>query len=100
MNEALTSFPLLFGIIASTLHVVAGPDHLAAVGPLAVRAKSRSWLIGMSWGLGHVAGMLLLGLIFFFFKELFPIEFISENSERIVGLLLIIIGMIYLRLIK
>jgi ABC-type nickel/cobalt efflux system permease component RcnA len=83
----------LFGIIASTLHVVAGPDHLAAVGPLAVRAKSRSWLIGMSWGLGHVAGMLLLGLIFFFFKELFPIEFISKNSERIVGLLLILIGL-------
>jgi sulfite exporter TauE/SafE len=47
----------------------------------------------MSWGIGHVAGMLLLGLIFFFFRDLIPLEFISQNSERIVGLLLIIIGL-------
>ncbi len=92
MNESLAAFPLFFGLIASVIHVLAGPDHLAAVGPLAVRAKFRPWLIGMSWGIGHVAGMLILGLIFFFFRELFPIEFISENSERIVGILLIVIG--------
>lgn len=88
----LASFPLIFGLIASILHVIAGPDHLAAVGPLAVRAKYRPWLIGMSWGVGHVAGMLLIGAIFFFFRELIPIDFISENSERIVGLLLVVIG--------
>ncbi|MFK5854672.1 MAG: sulfite exporter TauE/SafE family protein [Bacteroidota bacterium] len=92
MAEALISFPILFGIIASIIHVVAGPDHLAAVSPLALNAKFRPWLIGMSWGLGHVAGMLLLGLIFFFFRDLIPIEFISNNSERIVGILLIVIG--------
>jgi len=92
MSEALSSFPLIFGIIASIIHVVAGPDHLAAVSPLAVRAKFRPWLIGMSWGIGHVAGMLLIGLFFFFFRELIPIDFISENSERIVGILLIVIG--------
>ncbi len=92
MNEALASFPLIFGLIASIIHVVAGPDHLAAVSPLAVRAKFRPWLIGMSWGIGHVAGMLLIGLFFFFFRELIPIDFISDNSERIVGLLLIVIG--------
>lgn len=93
MSEALATFPFLFGLLASMIHVVAGPDHIAAVGPLALRAKSRSWFIGMSWGIGHVAGMLLLGLIFFFFKDAFPIGFISENSERIVGLLLIFIGL-------
>lgn len=92
MSEALSSFPLIFGIIASIIHVVAGPDHLAAVSPLAARAKFRPWLIGMSWGIGHVAGMLLIGLFFFFFRELIPIDFISENSERIVGILLVVIG--------
>lgn len=92
MNEALASFPLIFGLIASIIHVIAGPDHLAAVSPLAVRAKFRPWLIGMSWGIGHVAGMLLIGLFFFFFRELIPIDYISDNSERIVGILLIVIG--------
>jgi len=92
MAQMLISFPLLFGLLAAIIHVIAGPDHLAAVSPLALNAKFRPWLIGMSWGLGHVAGMLLLGLIFFFFRDLIPLEFISNNSERIVGILLIIIG--------
>ena len=92
MAETFLGFPLLFGIIASFIHVVAGPDHLAAVSPLALNAKFRPWLIGMSWGIGHVAGMLLIGMVFFFFRELIPIEFISQNSERIVGLLLVFIG--------
>ena len=92
MAEALISFPLLFGVIASIIHVVAGPDHLAAVSPLALNAKFRPWLIGMSWGIGHVAGMLLLGIVFFFFRDLIPIEYISNNSERIVGILLVVIG--------
>jgi len=93
MEQIITNIPLLFGLLASIIHVVAGPDHLAAVCPLALNAKFRPWLIGMSWGIGHVAGMLLLGLIFFFFRDLFPIEFISRNSEKIVGILLIIIGL-------
>lgn len=92
MIEALIEFPLLFGLLASIIHVVAGPDHLAAISPLALNAKFRPWLIGMSWGIGHVAGMLLIGIVFFFFRELIPIEFISNNSERIVGLLLVAIG--------
>ncbi len=92
MTETLSGFPLIYGIIASIIHVVAGPDHLAAVSPLALRAKFRPWFIGMSWGIGHVAGMLLIGLIFFFFRDLIPIDFISDNSERIVGILLVVIG--------
>ena len=92
MIETLIEFPLLFGILASIIHVVAGPDHLAAISPLALNAKFRPWLIGMSWGIGHVAGMLLIGLVFFFFRELIPVDFISHNSERIVGLLLVAIG--------
>ncbi len=92
MEEAFAGFPIIFGLLAAMLHVVAGPDHLAAVSPLALNVKRRPWFIGMAWGIGHVAGMLLLGLIFFFFRELFPIDFISENSERIVGILLIVIG--------
>ena len=89
----LSCYPLLFGIIAAMAHVLSGPDHLAAVGPLAVNVRIKSWLIGMSWGIGHLVGMLLIGVLFFYFRELIPVEFISANSEKIVGGLLILIGL-------
>lgn len=91
--NSLATYPLFFGIIAATAHVLSGPDHLAAVGPLAVNVKIRAWLIGMAWGIGHLIGMLLVGVLFYYFRELIPVEFISENSEKIVGGLLIIIGL-------
>lgn len=92
MTEALSNLPLLFGFVAAAAHVLAGPDHLAAVAPLALNTKFRPWLIGMAWGIGHLAGMLVIGILFFFFRELIPVELISGYSERIVGFLLILIG--------
>ena len=92
MSESLVNFPIIFGLIAAMVHVLSGPDHLAAVAPLALNTKFRPWMIGMSWGIGHLLGMLVLGVLFFFFRELIPVEFISRYSERIVGVLLIAIG--------
>ena len=83
---------ILSGIIASSLHVITGPDHLAAVTPLAIENKKRSWGIGLFWGLGHIVGMLLIGILFLVFKEYIPVEAISQYSEQIVGLILIGIG--------
>lgn len=88
----MSQFPIIFGLVAAMAHVLAGPDHLAAVAPLALDRKFKSWMIGMSWGVGHLIGMLLIGILFFFFRELIPVDFISENSEKIVGGLLIVIG--------
>jgi len=93
MTESITSFPLLFGVIAALAHVLSGPDHLAAIGPLAVNANRRAWLIGMSWGIGHLLGMLIIGILFFYLKDFIPVEFISANSEKMVGILLIVIGL-------
>jgi ABC-type nickel/cobalt efflux system permease component RcnA len=89
----MSEFPIIFGFAAAMAHVLSGPDHLAAVAPLALNTKFRPWIIGMAWGIGHLTGMLLLGVLFFFFKEIIPIEFISSYSERIVGFLLIAIGL-------
>lgn len=83
---------LITGIIASTLHVIAGPDHLAAVTPLAIENKNKSWMVGISWGIGHVFGMLLIGALFILFKEYIPVEAISEHSEKLVGIVLVLIG--------
>lgn len=97
----MSDFPIIFGFIAAMAHVLSGPDHLAAVAPLALNTKFRPWMIGMSWGIGHLLGMLAIGILFFFFRELIPIDFISANSEKIVGFLLIAIGIwSLLRLVK
>jgi sulfite exporter TauE/SafE len=93
MAESFASFPLLFGIVAALAHVLSGPDHLAAIGPLAINANRRAWMIGMSWGIGHLTGMLMIGVLFFYLKEFIPVEFISANSEKMVGILLIVIGL-------
>jgi len=82
----------LTGFIASIAHVVTGPDHLAAVTPLAIDSRKSSWMVGFSWGAGHTLGMLLIGMLFLLFKDLLPVEAISKHSETIIGLLLIVIG--------
>ncbi len=89
----------LTGVLASSLHVVSGPDHLAAVTPLAIEGKNRSWFIGFTWGLGHTLGVFLIGILFILFRNLIPVEIISTYSEKIVGVLLIIIGLwVYYRI--
>ncbi|NDV43350.1 sulfite exporter TauE/SafE family protein [Flagellimonas sediminis] len=89
----MINFPLFAGIAASVLHVVSGPDHLAAVTPLAIETRRKVWKIGLLWGLGHLTGMLLIGLLFLLFKEYVPLEKISAHSEQLVGVVLIAVGL-------
>lgn len=90
MNE--NSFPLLAGIVAAMLHVLAGPDHLAAVAPFAIERVKRAWKVGLLWGIGHLTGMLIVGVLFLLFKDLIPVEKISGHSEQFVGVLLVLLG--------
>ena len=85
--------PFITGLIASMVHVISGPDHLAAVTPLAVERKKRSWLVGFFWGIGHTLGILIIGILFYFFREILPVDKISEFSEQLVGIILIVIGL-------
>nr|WP_288935194.1 sulfite exporter TauE/SafE family protein [uncultured Allomuricauda sp.] len=87
-----TTFPLTAGLIASILHVIAGPDHLAAVAPFAIESKRKAWKIGLFWGIGHLVGMMVIGLLFAIFREVIPVDEISNYSEQLVGLVLIGIG--------
>lgn len=93
------TFPLFAGLLAAALHVITGPDHLAAVTPFAIENKKKAWKIGLFWGVGHILGMLSIGFLFLFFKELIPLEKISNHSEKIVGIILIGLGIwIFLKL--
>ncbi len=80
------------GLAASSLHVISGPDHLAAVTPLAIESQKRAWRVGFAWGLGHTLGVFIIGILFLLFKDYIPVEIISSYGEQIVGILLILIG--------
>jgi len=54
------------GVAAGALHTLSGPDHLAALAPLAMGNRNRgmaaAFRTGVLWGSGHVLGQTLLGL--------------------------------------
>ena len=86
------------GALAGFFHVLSGPDHLAAVAPIAVADRERGWLAGWTWGLGHAAGVVVVAVIAVLLRDLLPpIEEISAWSERIVGGALIAVGLWALR---
>jgi ABC-type nickel/cobalt efflux system permease component RcnA len=96
-----STFPLFAGLLAAILHVISGPDHLAAVTPFAIESKRKAWKVGLFWGIGHLLGMLLIGILFMLFKEIIPIEIISAYSEKFVGVILIGLGLwIFYRIFK
>jgi hypothetical protein len=102
-------FPFFAGLAAGLLHVFAGPDHLAAVAPLVADETRRSavdgmrpremrrrrvegWRTGLQWGIGHTIGVLLIAALLLLVREQLPLEMISANSERLVGVALILVG--------
>jgi len=88
----------LTGALAGLFHVLAGPDHLAAVAPLAVDGRRRGWLAGWTWGIGHTSGVVIVALLAILLRDaLPPIELISAWSERLVGAALIVVGLWALR---
>jgi cytochrome c biogenesis protein CcdA len=80
---------LLTGFIAGLIHVLSGPDHLAAIAPLAAKSPTRAWGSGIRWGTGHASGVLFVGFLSLCLRGLLPIELISNWSERLVGVMLI-----------
>ena len=82
----------LAGLIAGFLHVLSGPDHLAAIAPYAVEGQRCAWRTGVRWGFGHTAGVLGVGLLALMFRDALHVEALSAWGERCVGLVLIGVG--------
>jgi hypothetical protein len=82
------------GALAGLFHVLSGPDHLAAVTPLAIDGQRKGWIAGWTWGLGHASGVVVVALLGVLLRELLPpIEVLSAWSESMVGAALIGIGL-------
>ncbi len=88
---------LVSGLFAGFVHVVSGPDHLAAIAPYALDAKARAWRAGVRWGFGHSAGVLGVGLLALLLRDTLSIDLVSGWGERLVGIVLIGIGIWGLR---
>ena len=69
------------GIVAGFIHVLSGPDHLAAIAPYAVDGKSRAWRTGVRWGLGHTTGVLGLGLLLLLLRDALPLDAVCGISR-------------------
>ncbi|HEY0511004.1 MAG TPA: High-affinity nickel transporter [Thermoanaerobaculia bacterium] len=85
------------GLSAGFIHALSGPDHLSAVAPLVINERSRRWRMGLFWGIGHSLGVWVIGLIALGLRGILPIESLSSWSERLVGVVLVGVGLWGLR---
>ena len=85
------------GLVAGLLHVFSGPDHLAALAPLSLRAGRRAWAVGLRWGLGHASGVLVVAALAFGLRQVVHLESLAGWGERLVGATLIVLGLWGLR---
>ncbi|MDH5478114.1 MAG: sulfite exporter TauE/SafE family protein [Nitrospinota bacterium] len=83
----------LGGLAAGVAHTLLGPDHLAAVAVFSTQDRRPSGRTGLTWGLGHAAGALVIGLIIMALREALHIELFSSIAERMVGVVLIGVGL-------
>jgi len=95
----LSTLLLVFGsgLLAGAVHVVTGADHLAALLPLSIGRRRGAWILGARWGLGHSLGVLVIGALAVAFKARFDLGLVEAWGERLVGVLLIAIGLLGLR---
>lgn len=90
--QALAVIAFLSGVLAGSLHVISGPDHVAAVAPLAVRTPGAGSALGAVWGIGHGGGVLLWVAAAALFQSWFGRALPSAALEAMVGVALIALG--------
>ncbi len=81
------------GFLAGIIHALSGPDHMAAIAPLALDANKRQWVLGLRWGMGHASGAIVVGLAAIALRGVIQVEMFSSFAEKMVGVALISIGL-------
>jgi ABC-type nickel/cobalt efflux system permease component RcnA len=95
VNELALAF--WTGLIAGMAHVYVGADHLAALMPLSVGRKLKAAWMGVRWGVGHSAGVVIVAILFLVVREAVDLEPVGEWGERLVGVMLIGLGILGMR---
>lgn len=81
-----------FGSLLGMRHALE-PDHLAAVSTLVSRERSglKAALLGACWGLGHTAGLIVVGAVLVLLRSEMPPLF-ATLFELLVAVMLIVLG--------
>lgn len=91
MDGSLISI-CIAGLAAGSVHVWSGMDHLAALAPLSFGKGPKAAVTGAAWGMGHSAGVVAVALLAVALKSVFDVEGFSSIAERLVGVVLVAIG--------
>ena len=93
MNLGLLSLGFLIGM----RHALES-DHIAAVASLATRSRSIDETLrqGAAWGVGHTLTLFLFGSVVLLMDSVIPAD-VAEMLERLVGVMLIVLGIDVLR---
>jgi len=83
---------VLSGLVAGSIHVVSGPDHLVAMAPIAVDDSKRAARVGAIWGLGHGIGVALVAGMGMAARSVVDVQVMSAWSEFLVGIALVALG--------
>jgi hypothetical protein len=81
-----------FGSLLGMRHALE-PDHLAAVSTLVTRERNsvKAALLGMCWGLGHTAGLNVVGAVLVILRAELPAR-VADFFELLVAIMLIVLG--------
>jgi hypothetical protein len=85
------------GLLAGSLHVVSGPDHVAAIAPLSLRTPKGGSALGAVWGLGHGGGVALWVAGAALLRAGWGYELPSAVLEAVVGVALMALGVVSYR---
>ena len=92
-----SKYAIPMGLSAGIIHVVSGADHLVAMAPSSITNPKSALKNGLSWGIGHSSGIIILSILAIFIRDIIPLERFSSFAEFFVGISLLIIGVIAIR---
>jgi hypothetical protein len=83
------SMAILFGAGSGALHAVTGPDHLLSLGPAALGRREGSLRVGLTWGLGHAVGSVIVAIPLLFLASAVALPGLTRIGERVAGFTLL-----------
>ena len=92
-----SKYAVPMGLSAGIFHVVSGADHLVAMAPSSITNPKSALKNGLSWGLGHSSGIIILAILAIIIRDVIPLEKFSSFAEFLVGISLLVIGVVAIR---
>ena len=80
------------GLLAGTLHLLSGPDHLVTVLPIGLEARERGWRVALQWGIGHALGIMGVALAAYGLRGWLDLEILRDGSHWLTAGVLVGVG--------